>query len=152
MQTFLPYTNFIKVARTLDPKRLGKQRVEAKQILDILEGRNPDSRWRHHVAVRMWKGYEQALRSYYNTMIIVWEHKGNKNNMPILPVNNVVYPPWLYDKRLPLSHRGNLLRKNPEYYGEFEWKDADPTAPYFWPVPLKDKKKQEIMVSYWGEN
>ena len=29
MQTFLQYPDFHKVAETLDPKRLGKQRVEA---------------------------------------------------------------------------------------------------------------------------
>lgn len=35
MQTFLPYPEFIKSAQCLDNKRLGKQRVEAKQILEI---------------------------------------------------------------------------------------------------------------------
>ena len=35
MQTFLPYSDFIKTARCLDYKRLGKQRVEAKRILEI---------------------------------------------------------------------------------------------------------------------
>lgn len=36
MQTFLPYPSFIKSAQCLDNKRLGKQRVEAYQILQIL--------------------------------------------------------------------------------------------------------------------
>lgn len=35
MQTFLPYANFEASAKVLDYKRLGKQRVEAKQILEI---------------------------------------------------------------------------------------------------------------------
>ncbi len=39
MQTFLPYTDFKQSARCLDYKRLGKQRLEARTILNILEGR-----------------------------------------------------------------------------------------------------------------
>jgi len=149
MQTFLPYIDFYQTARVLDNKRLGKQRVEASQILDILEGRS-DNNWKHHPAVRMWQGYEQALRLYYNTMVKEWEGRGNENNMPLLHVFNFVSPHWLADKRLPLSHRGNLLRKDLEYYGQFGWSDADPEAPYWWPVPMKTPAKQKAMVEYWG--
>lgn len=38
MQTFLPYKSFVKSAACLDMRRLGKQRVEAKQILMALTG------------------------------------------------------------------------------------------------------------------
>jgi hypothetical protein len=61
----------------------------------------------------------------------------------------VEIPPWLSDERLPLSHRGNLMRKDPEFYGQYGWTDADPQAPYFWPVPMKTPAKQKIMVDYW---
>ena len=33
MQTFLPYADFERSLRALDPKRLGKQRVECIQVL-----------------------------------------------------------------------------------------------------------------------
>jgi len=33
MQTFLPYADFARCAEVLDPRRLGKQRVEALQIM-----------------------------------------------------------------------------------------------------------------------
>lgn len=36
IQTFLPYPNFNESARVLDDKRLGKQRVECLQILNVL--------------------------------------------------------------------------------------------------------------------
>ena len=36
MQTFLPHRSFSKSAETLDYRRLGKQRVEAKQILEAI--------------------------------------------------------------------------------------------------------------------
>jgi hypothetical protein len=37
MQTFLPYPNFKKSLQILDYRRLGKQRVEAYQIIRILK-------------------------------------------------------------------------------------------------------------------
>jgi len=36
MQTFLPYPDFVQTSKVLDNKRLGKQRVEALQILQVL--------------------------------------------------------------------------------------------------------------------
>ena len=54
----LPYTDFIKSAKCLDYKRLGKQRVEAKQILNILLGETTKTGWRNHPSVLMWYGYE----------------------------------------------------------------------------------------------
>jgi hypothetical protein len=59
LQTFLPYLDFVACARVLDSRRLGKQRVEALQILRALLV--PEYGWRHHPAVLMWKGYPEAL-------------------------------------------------------------------------------------------
>lgn len=38
MQTFLPYASYTKSAKALDNKRLGKQRVETLQVLQVLLG------------------------------------------------------------------------------------------------------------------
>ena len=51
MQTFLPYPDFTASAAALDPRRLGKQRVEALQVLRGLTVAGYG--WRHHPAVRM---------------------------------------------------------------------------------------------------
>jgi predicted RNase H-like HicB family nuclease len=59
MQTFLPYLDFAECARVLDDRRLGKQRVEVLQIARAITV--PGYGWRHHPAVRMWRGYEEAL-------------------------------------------------------------------------------------------
>jgi hypothetical protein len=149
MQTFLPYKSFIRTARTLDYSRLGKQRLEAKQILDLVENK-VNNKWINHPAVRMWMGYNQCLRRYYNTIVNEWVNRGYKNNMPILPIDRIkfVKPSWLSDKRIQLSHRGNLLRKNPDYYNKFNW-NVDSHCPYFWPVQMKDSRKQKIMKEYW---
>lgn len=42
-------------------------------------------------------------------------------------------PAWLGDERLHASHRSNLLRKDPEHYGQFGWSES-PDIPYVWPV------------------
>jgi len=150
MQTFLPYHDFWRSAHVLDHKRLGKQRLEATQILNAMY--NPDNHWHQHVAVRMWQGYEDCLKLYANWIIREWIRQGFENNMSMfeVPVEFPV-PLWIFDERLALSHRCNLMRKRPDYYSQFEWKRIDIKAPYWWPVALKDEKKQEEMIKYWGK-
>src|ERR671916_568603 len=70
MQTFLPYPDFLDSARALDQKRLGKQRVETIQVLRGLV--QPGYGWRHHPAVKMWSGYEEALVRYGLDVCAVW--------------------------------------------------------------------------------
>lgn len=132
MQTFLPYPDFDACAACLDSRRLGKQRVEAFQILNTLA--DPTRRgWRNHPAVRMWRGYEDALRLYMNAMIAEWVRRGYRNTMTRASVpTEVAMPPWLGDPAFHASHRSNLLRKDPEFYARYGWSEpAD--LPYVWP-------------------
>jgi len=148
MQTFLPYISFRKTAKCLDDKRLGKQRVEAMQILNALS--NPNNRWKNHPAVRMWKGFEKCLCSYANDIMLEWERRGFENNMEYYNVRWLGKPPpWLGNPRLHFSHRCNLVRKFPEHYG-YIWNNVDPAIPYWWPVKLKSKKLQAELDSFWN--
>lgn len=70
MQTFLPYPDFTASGLVLDQKRLGKQRVETIQVLRGLT--QPGYGWRHHPAVKMWAGYEEALVRYGLDFCTVW--------------------------------------------------------------------------------
>ena len=74
MQTFLPYPGFLASAGALDQKRLGKQRVETVQVLRGLTV--PTYGWRHHPAVKMWIGYEEALVRYGLDICAVWTATG----------------------------------------------------------------------------
>jgi hypothetical protein len=131
MQTFLPYADFEACAKVLDRQRLGKQRAEAYQILRVLAGQS--NGWRYHPAVRMWRGYENALRAYLAAMIDEWVRRGYVNNLERPQVDSCVMPPWLGRNMLHSSHRSNLLRKDPQWYGQFGWTEqAD--LPYHWPV------------------
>lgn len=130
MQTFLPYASFQKSAACLDNKRLGKQRVEAMQILNVLQGKSKG--WQYHPAVKMWKGYQPALRYYLRCMIQEWKHRGYKNTIPIPRNTQVRFPPFVGNKKFHRSHRSNLLRKDKLYYSQFKWKVPD-NLPYIWP-------------------
>lgn len=131
MQTFLPYADFEETALALDRRRLGKQRVEAQQILNAIER---GGGWSNHPAVLMWTGYEPALRLYRNAMIREWVARGYNNTMEITRSGGRVrMPPWLGDQSLHASHRSNLLRKEPDFYRQHGWGES-PDLPYIWPV------------------
>ena len=135
MQTFLPYDDISLTVACLDSKRLGKQRVEAMQIHDVVSGKRTQGGWLNHPAVLMWSGYADALAFYHNSMIDEWIRRGFRNNMSRLPLppGEIVFPTWFGDERLHSSHRSNLLRKDSDWYGQFGW--SEPTdLEYYWPV------------------
>jgi len=119
-------------AQVLDYKRLGKQRIEARQVYNILMKLNKSSAWTHHPAVLMWKGFEEALADYYNHIRKEWIERGYNNTMPELVCNNPVMPCWLGDYDFHAAHRSNLKRKNIEFYGKYKWTEPD-NLPYIWP-------------------
>jgi hypothetical protein len=144
MQTFLPYADFEQSARVLDQRRLGKQRVECIQVLRGLtvEGYG----WRHHPAVKMWRGHEEAL-----TCCEVWSEAGYadtcaatiRTDLGRVGVTEVrsqaelaaagALPAWLGEEDFHRSHRSALLRKDPEHYaGRFPGTPDD--LPYVWPA------------------
>lgn len=150
MQTFLPYPSFSESARVLDYRRLGKQRVECKQLLAALDYEIRDGElikcdtfpargWMNHPAAKMWRGYEAALAEYMTVIVLEWLRRGYNNTLEILDTNNArlfLNPPWLGDEAFHASHRSNLLRKDPGYYGQFGWAESL-DLPYVWPEETK---------------
>lgn len=136
MQTFLPYSDFYKSAECLDYRRLGKQRVECLQILNVLQ--NPTQRaWQNHPAVNMWRGYAPALCEYGVVICEEWKCRGYKDTCleKIKSKTNgeIVYPPWIGGE-IHETHRSNLIRKFPEFYLSKFKKDTRLDLPYIWPV------------------
>jgi len=133
VNTFVPYSDMRRCVQVLDHKRLGKQRVEASQILQVLEGKSTG--WANHPATQMWAGYEDALRHYLNLCIDEWVRRGYKNTMEKREVpERFEYPWWWGDEQMHRAHRSSLLEKAPEHYGEHFDKTLD-QAPdgYLWP-------------------
>jgi hypothetical protein len=130
MQTFLPYPEFDKSATVLDRQRLGKQRVEAYQIIRSITFSNG---WSHHPIVKMWTGFENALKLYSNAMVTEWIRRGYRNNMEIYNLNGceIAFPWWLGNDEFHASHRAALLAKNYEYYSKYGWIE-EPKIRYVW--------------------
>lgn len=132
----MPVPNFTEIARILDWRRLSKQRVEARQILDGFL--NPvKNGWKNHPASRMWTGHLPALAQYMNCMIKEWINRGYNNTMKLsdLPDKNiVVYPSWLGTEKYHSAYRAILLAKNYEYYSKFGWREIPNIA--IWPYPV----------------
>lgn len=138
MQTFVPDVTFELSVGVLDNKRLGKQRVETLQIFRALTV--PTYGWKNHPAVLMWKGYEGALVAYGIECCVQWIDRGFQDGMLPVFMSLVVpdgasfeYPKWWGDWRMHQSHQSNLLRKDPSWYRQFNWKVPD-DLPYFWPT------------------
>ena len=147
MQTFLPIESFRESAAVLDNKRLGKQRVECKQILLCLgvpvgEHKPHSSKWRNHPAVKMWAGYELPLVAYSAVVCREWRRRGFQDTLfsQFMALWNnwtagrgeILYPPWFGQPAFHASHRSNLLRKDFDHYSKFGWTEP-PNLPYFWP-------------------
>ena len=149
MQTFLPFADFEETARSLDTRRLGKQRVETLQIVRALT--QPGNGWRNHPAVRMWRGYEEALGAYGAAICREWQRRGYADTcavkisddltaagvtVPVRPVPELrragQLPPWLGQEDLHRSHRSALIRKDPDFYRP-RFGDVPPDLPYVWP-------------------
>jgi|SRR5579875_1337090 len=135
MQTFLPYPDFAQSAAALDDTRLGKQRVEAYQIVRSLLGVTQG--WRHHPATVMWRGHEDALIEYGVAVCDEWVARGRADTVraKLLALHSggpAPRPGWLGDERFHAAHRSNLLRKDPVHYARYGWTEAD-DLPYVWP-------------------
>lgn len=99
MQTFLPYADFTQSAKSLDSKRLGKQRAEVKQLLIALYLEELRSNIfliervgatekvfgsyyegvRNHPACVQWENYPYALMAYGTAICLEWVSRGNQD-------------------------------------------------------------------------
>lgn len=147
MMTFRPYANHQQSAKVLDYRRLGKQRVEAYQIMSAMmaQATGEQGGWTNHPIVLMWAGRRNPyldhhcgqmhlddLIKYYYSMATEWERRGYNHSMDykVLPFQLMTSKfgdklAYLADHPLPwgpkneLQHKHILLRKDPEHYGRF---------------------------------
>ncbi|MFE2875019.1 MSMEG_6728 family protein [Streptomyces roseus] len=149
MQTFLPFPSFDASAAVLDVRRLGKQRVEAVQVLRGLV--LPGYGWRRHPAVRMWAGYEEALVRYGLEICAAWTAGGRADTCADTLVRDLGQrstaatprtqgqlaadgdlPPWLGTPEFHRSHQSALVRKDTAFYRE-RFPGVPDDLPYVWP-------------------
>lgn len=140
MQTFFTHENPKHTAKILDYKRLGKQRLETKQILTAIRqkksgdiymidknGRERLRGWINHPCTDMWFDYEDYLCYYGYIMCKEWIRRGYndslkpffKENMTATSYDSMEKPSWVACNKLHTSHRSNLLVKNYDYYRNY---------------------------------
>lgn len=166
MQTFYPLntTDFRKIARVLDNKRLNKQALEGWQImmtlleLDPAGNHRPAKGWKNHPAVKMWEGHEYGLNLYVQAMVTEWKRRGFKSTigekaeatiltamrLGLIGLQQDWYPDFISKPRLrasvAASHRVALLNKDYEWYSQFNWLEDTGARPetydYVWPRKL----------------
>jgi len=147
--TFLVCSDYREAVKVLDKARLGKQRVEAYQILQTLK-EVPDRKkgYQRHPAVLMWKGFEESLKMYFNASVQEWTSRGYENNYEYFEVDEkkVEHPWWKSFAPLHYSHQASLSRKDPEYYkGKFpELPEEYTKLGYLWPSRLTEEQVTRI--------
>jgi hypothetical protein len=148
MQTFVPFNNFEDSAAVLDNKRLNKQLLEGRQIYKILASNQIKGAWVNHPAVKMWRGYDNALFDYLRVIKDECLYRNiqtekNWNALTEMHERNwhrgdgIVMPPWWGENKVHQSHRNNLYRKDPEHYAEFvndEFIACCDKCNYWWPT------------------
>ncbi len=130
MQVFRPYIDHRRSAGFLDNLRLGKQRIEAKQvILAILRklGALKDGRrgWLNHPVVLMYFNnghpYLEDLTRYFYAVVDEWVRRGFVNNVSMgnieLLLSNVDHEDGTpVTEVMAREYRRVLLLKDPCYY------------------------------------
>lgn len=160
MQTFVHEgTDFDLGARILDRQRLIKQAVEGYQILKVLAGLSQG--WKNHPAVKMWAGHEGWLYLYVMAHIDEIERRGYKNTTRGLITELVdsyfpgwqedTAPPWLYDDRVKITHRGRLFEKDPVHYSMYRQESETfqkfvccDRCNYYWPTHTIDYRLELV--------
>jgi hypothetical protein len=138
MQTFLPSKDFKECAKVLDKRRLNKQKVECYQILKTLHLGDKAKGWRNHPIIKAWRNHEETLIEYSLTIAQECLNRGMKDTLiPKITefkqhFKNTTYPNWLGDVAFHDTHKSNLMRKEPEYYKQFNW-NVPNNLPYIWP-------------------
>jgi hypothetical protein len=121
--------------RVLDKSRLGNQ-VWREGVTLIRGG------WSNHPASKMWRGHEYHLGLYLLAGVDVLAERGKdypdtraKIEVEMVKHQDTGKPWWIGFEQFHASHRSNLLRKNPVWYGQFGWTEPD-NLPYYWPQPV----------------
>lgn len=82
MNIFLPYENFADCAKVLDDKRLTKQILECKQILNMIERQKSDSNYKnpylHHPVVKHYSNQIHHIVEYALAMCREFRYRFGK--------------------------------------------------------------------------
>lgn len=164
VNTFITSLYLPNTFKKLDFRRLGKQRLEAKQLIDILKmidnGEDVSNvGFSSHPVTQMWIGYTNALKAYYNLCLQEWIDRGYNNTMKKYDIDETKFinrevkfdgikttfisedteysfPPFASFKPFILTHKAALYKKDPNFYAGFLNDELEPyvNLGYLWPT------------------
>jgi len=130
MQVFRPYIDWRMSARVLDNRRLGKQRVEAKQVMNAIlrrMGLIRDGRrgWLNHPITLMYyndgRPYFRDLIGYFNACVEEWRLRRMRSSISLSDIEHLIQG-VISAEGHPLTptheieYRRILILKEPEHY------------------------------------
>jgi hypothetical protein len=134
MQTFLPYYDYDKSMKCLDPKRLGNQVY--REALTLIKGG-----WANHPASKMWRGYEHHLALYALAGLRELKRRGHSYphhkeffEKQLIKFPDTGPPSWLGNEKFHAAHRSQLLAKDFDWYKQFNWSEKPGEINYVWPT------------------
>lgn len=130
MQVFRPYVDWWRSARVLDDRRLGKQRVETKQVMMAIlrrMGLISDGKhgWLNHPITLMYynngRPYFRDLVGYFNACVEEWTRRGMKSSISISDIEHLIERAGSAEGQPlttihELEYRRVLILKDPEHY------------------------------------
>lgn len=117
MNVFIIGTPY-ETAQALDEKRLRKQIIECRQILDALNGKT--KAWRNHPAVVQYEGYKPYLMNYLDCLQLF--AKGElEQAKDISDVTDRWFKPLFHTEPYFDSMKRRLYTKDPVHYAQ--WAD-----------------------------
>lgn len=115
MQVFVCYPEPIKVAQCLDSKRLNKQIIECRQILDAIDGKGKG--WFNHPVTKMYRSHRKWLYDYTNCLECYRKGLTGLAEIWSFWADNI-RPPFLTEDFCN-QHKRRLYTKNPDHYKQF---------------------------------
>ena len=144
VNTFLVHADYALSAKFLNSQRLGKQRVEAAQIIDaIVAFHAGDTKrgWVNHPATRSWVNNLDSLKLYFNAIVSEWVARGFANNYVLYTdvSPDVEKPYWVDCPSVHYSHMAQLVQKDNLYYCHASLADKIPAEllAYFDSMPAE---------------
>ncbi len=117
MQIFIIGTP-LETAKALDKRRLNKQIIECRQILNAINGAKA---WRNHPVVLQYRDYVDWLKLYSNVL----EEYRNGSYIVAEMIDSVMIPPPFHDEEFFNQMKRRLYTKDNTHYKQ--WKHLGET-------------------------
>jgi hypothetical protein len=104
----------LETAMALDPKRLRKQIIECRQILDALNGAKA---WSNHPCVLQYRGREEWLRAYKECL--EWYVRGDEGKALWASTLADYWRPMFHTQEYFDNMKARLYTKNTQHYAQF---------------------------------